>query len=81
MTVNKILKALLICMAAVVFLANEAKAEIIKTSGSEDVHVLFCDLASFDSIKGFCAEFESRYDRLDVLLTRFVGQPQGSHSS
>ncbi len=47
---------------------KETKEEIVSNSGNKDVHVLFCDLASFDSIRKFCDEFKKRFDRLDVLI-------------
>jgi NAD(P)-dependent dehydrogenase (short-subunit alcohol dehydrogenase family) len=46
----------------------ETKNEIIKYSGNSDVHDIFCDLASLDSIRKCCAEYKAKYHRLDVLI-------------
>jgi NAD(P)-dependent dehydrogenase (short-subunit alcohol dehydrogenase family) len=47
---------------------KETKEEIVRYSGNKDIHVLFCDLASFDSIRKCCEEFKEKFDRLDVLI-------------
>jgi NAD(P)-dependent dehydrogenase (short-subunit alcohol dehydrogenase family) len=44
------------------------KKELIEASGNRDIHIIFCDLASFDSIWKFCDEFKSKFERLDVLI-------------
>ena len=46
----------------------DTKEELMSFSGNKDIHVIFCDLASFDSIRACCAEFKSKFDRLDVLI-------------
>jgi NAD(P)-dependent dehydrogenase (short-subunit alcohol dehydrogenase family) len=44
------------------------KEELVKSTGNENIHVVFCDLASFESIRNCCYEFKSRFDTLDVLI-------------
>lgn len=45
-----------------------AQEEIIQTSGNSDVDLMLCDLSSQTEILDFATEFESKYDRLDVLI-------------
>ncbi|SET93945.1 SDR family oxidoreductase [Paenibacillus sp. NFR01] len=45
-----------------------ALAEVIRQSGSGSVRLMLCDLASFDSIRSFAAEFLTLYPKLDVLI-------------
>jgi len=45
-----------------------ALAEIKKESGSDEVHLMICDLANQASIRRFASEFKVRYDRLNVLI-------------
>lgn len=45
-----------------------ALAEVIRQSGSGSVRLMLCDLASFDSIRSFAAEFLALYPKLDVLI-------------
>lgn len=45
----------------------QTRAEIMSKTGRE-VHVIECDLASFDSIKQCVAEFKTRFSKLDVLI-------------
>ncbi len=47
---------------------KETLEELQRTSGNKDIHVLFCDLASFDSIRACCDEYKSKFERLDVLI-------------
>lgn len=44
------------------------KNDLIQTTGNENIHVIFCDLASFDSIYTCCDEYKSKFERLDVLI-------------
>jgi NAD(P)-dependent dehydrogenase (short-subunit alcohol dehydrogenase family) len=44
------------------------KNDLIGTTGNEDIHVVFCDLASFDSIRVCCDEYKSKFERLDILM-------------
>jgi NAD(P)-dependent dehydrogenase (short-subunit alcohol dehydrogenase family) len=44
------------------------KEELVKTTSNQDIHVLFCDLASLKSIRTCCEEFKSKFNRLDVLV-------------
>jgi NAD(P)-dependent dehydrogenase (short-subunit alcohol dehydrogenase family) len=45
-----------------------ARQEVIAQSGNVDVHLLQVDLSSQASIRAAVAEFEARFDRLDVLI-------------
>lgn len=48
--------------------ARQAREEIQKATGSEQVEIMSLDLSSFDSIRQFAEEFRARYDALDVLI-------------
>jgi NAD(P)-dependent dehydrogenase (short-subunit alcohol dehydrogenase family) len=45
-----------------------ARQEVIAGSGNADVHLLQVDLSSQAAIRAAVAEFEARFDRLDVLI-------------
>lgn len=45
-----------------------ALAEAIRQSGSDNIHLMLCDLGSLSSIREFAKAFTARYDKLDVLL-------------
>lgn len=47
---------------------QSTKDEIIKESNNSSVDFLYCDLASFDSIRKFCDEFKGKYNQLHVLI-------------
>lgn len=47
---------------------KRVRDEIIAASGNGDVEFLYCDLASFESIRKCCDEFKARHDRLHVLI-------------
>lgn len=47
---------------------SAALAEIRAASGSDDVHLMLCDLSSQASIRDFAAQFRAQFDRLDVLV-------------
>jgi len=47
---------------------EEARAEIVKETGSDAVRVMICDVSSMDAIRQFVKEFRIGYDRLDVLI-------------
>lgn len=42
--------------------------QIIDKTGNKSVHIMKCDLASFDSIRSFVSEFKERYDNLHLLV-------------
>jgi NAD(P)-dependent dehydrogenase (short-subunit alcohol dehydrogenase family) len=44
------------------------KDEIVKASNNNKVDFLYCDLASFDSIRSFCDQFKAKYGQLQVLI-------------
>ncbi len=48
--------------------AERVKKQIIDKTGNKEVHIMKCDLASFDSIRSFADEFKKRFDRLHVLV-------------
>jgi NAD(P)-dependent dehydrogenase (short-subunit alcohol dehydrogenase family) len=48
--------------------AEAARADIVATTGNEDVSVLALDLGSKASIRAFAAAFRAKFDRLDVLV-------------
>ncbi|WP_340026765.1 SDR family oxidoreductase [Paenibacillus sp. FSL K6-1096] len=47
---------------------EEALAEAVRQSGSDNIRLMLCDLASFASIREFAAEFTAAYPVLDVLI-------------
>jgi NAD(P)-dependent dehydrogenase (short-subunit alcohol dehydrogenase family) len=47
---------------------EQTKQELIKATNNTNIDVLFCDLASFDSIRDCCREFLKRYPALHVLI-------------
>ncbi|BDQ03599.1 SDR family oxidoreductase [Ignavibacterium sp.] len=48
--------------------ANQAREEIVKETGNQNVFVKHLDLASVDSIKNFANEFRQTENKLDVLI-------------
>lgn len=48
--------------------ANQAREEIVKETGNQNVFVNYLDLASVDSIKNFANEFKKAESKLDVLI-------------
>ncbi len=48
--------------------ANQAKEEIIKETGNQNVFVMHLDLADMKSVKSFADEFKQRENKLDVLI-------------
>ena len=47
---------------------EKTKKELIVATNNKDIHMLKCDLASFESIKNCCKEYKSKYDKLHVLI-------------
>jgi len=47
---------------------EKTKKELIAATNNKDIHMLKCDLASFESIKNCCKEYKSKYDKLHVLI-------------
>jgi len=47
---------------------EKTKKKLIAATNNENIDMLQCDLASFESIKNCCKEFKSKYDRLHVLI-------------
>lgn len=46
----------------------DAVAEIVKTTGNRNIEFRYLDLSKFSSIKTFAEDFNSAYDRLDILI-------------
>ena len=44
------------------------KNELIHSTNNKNIDVLKCDLSSFKSIRNFCEEFKTKYDKLHVLI-------------
>jgi NAD(P)-dependent dehydrogenase (short-subunit alcohol dehydrogenase family) len=49
-------------------MGESTKKEITRTSGNKDVHVLFCELGSFQSVRSCVNEFKSGFNKLHVLI-------------
>ncbi len=47
---------------------EKTRNELIAKTNNENINMLKCDLASFESIKNCCKEFKSKYDSLHVLI-------------
>jgi len=47
---------------------EKTRNELIAATNNENIDMLKCDLASFESIKNCCKEFKSKYDKLHVLI-------------
>lgn len=47
---------------------EEALAEAVRQSGSSQIRLMLCDLASFDSIRAFAGAFTAEYPVLDGLI-------------
>jgi len=47
---------------------EKTKKELIVATNNKNIHMLKCDLASFESIRNCCKEFKSKYDKLHVLI-------------
>ena len=60
--------------AAIVFTSRDpekgklVQKELIKRSNNKNIHLIFCDLASFDSIRNCCDEFKFKFDKLNILV-------------
>ena len=62
------LGATIVFTARDVLKGEKTKKELIAATNNENIHMLKCDLASFESIKNCCKEFISKYDKLHVLI-------------
>jgi len=47
---------------------EKTREEIISKTNNKNIHMLKCDLASFESIRNCCKEFQSKYNMLHVLI-------------
>ena len=47
---------------------KQTKQELILSTKNKNIDILYCDLASFASIRGCCTEFLKKYDALHVLI-------------
>lgn len=48
--------------------ANEAREEIVRETGNQNVFVIHLDLADMNSVKSFADKFKQRENKLDVLI-------------
>jgi NAD(P)-dependent dehydrogenase (short-subunit alcohol dehydrogenase family) len=48
--------------------ANQAREEIVRETGNQNVFVMHLDLADMSSVKSFADEFKRRENKLDVLI-------------
>lgn len=46
----------------------QTKKELIDSTQNPNIEMLYCDLASFESIRNCCEEFKRKYDKLHVLI-------------
>ncbi len=46
----------------------EIKNELIQETNNKNIDLIYCDLASFESIRKCCNEFKIRYNQLHVLI-------------
>ncbi len=47
---------------------EEALKAVRTSSGNNSVELMLCDLGSLKSVRDFCSEFKSKYQRLNVLI-------------
>jgi NAD(P)-dependent dehydrogenase (short-subunit alcohol dehydrogenase family) len=47
---------------------EQTKQELILSTKNNNIDVIYCDLASFESIRGCCTAFLKKYDALHVLI-------------
>jgi len=47
---------------------EKTKKELIVATNNKNIHMLKCDLASFESIRNCCKEFKSKFDKLHILI-------------
>lgn len=48
--------------------AEQAREEIFRITGNEEVHILICDLSVQDQIHAAAEHFRQRFDQLDILI-------------
>ncbi len=58
---------------------EEGVANIKKRSGSQQVELILADMASFAEVRRMAAEFQERFDRLDVLINNVGYLPKERH--
>ncbi len=58
---------------------EEGVADIKKRSGSQQVELILADMASFAEVRRMAAEFQERFDRLDVLINNVGYLPKERH--
>ena len=62
------LGAIIVFTTRDVIKGEKTKKELIAKTNNKNIHMLTCDLASFESIKNCCNEFKSKFDKLHVLI-------------
>lgn len=60
---------------------GEALGEIRAQSGSRNIELMLCDLASIESIEAFAEEFTERYSKLDALINNAGTLVSGRHET
>ena len=69
-TVKQLAKqsATVICASRNVALANKISAEIIQETSNKNIHNVYLELGSLDSVKDFVTVFNKKFSRLDGLV-------------
>lgn len=49
-------------------ISTAVQRDIIEATKNTDVDLMELDVSTFDSIRGFCTAFKSKYPRLDILI-------------
>ena len=52
--------------------AQKAKSKILRSAPNADLHIELVDLTDLDSVKRFSDNFQSKFDKLDVLTGRLL---------
>ena len=52
--------------------AEEAKNEIIKESGNDQIYIHIVDLSNLHDIQKFVQSFKEQYDKVNVLVSIFI---------
>lgn len=60
---------------------QSALAEVKKGSGNDDVHLMQCDLAELDQVRGLAADFKAQFSALHVLINNAGVIPQQRQQS
>lgn len=58
---------------------EQARSEIIKATGSENVKLMMVDLKSMETVRGLVSIFKKRHNELHVLINNAAIVPHGRH--